>query len=98
MDIITQNSNTTVVEPIVSVFVGYEIFFSSPRTSDKNSVMEDQAFLNMLYLMLCDSLNVSSISPQTVPPENTLAGAPGFEPGLSVLETDVLTIDTMPLQ
>ena len=27
-----------------------------------------------------------------------LAGVPGFEPGLSVLETDVLTVDTIPLQ
>lgn len=27
-----------------------------------------------------------------------MAGAPGFEPGLSVLETDVLAVDTMPLQ
>ena len=26
-----------------------------------------------------------------------MAGVPGFEPGLSVLETDVLTIDTIPL-
>ena len=29
---------------------------------------------------------------------NYLAGVPGFEPGLSVLETDVLTVDTIPLQ
>jgi hypothetical protein len=28
----------------------------------------------------------------------SLAGVPGFEPGLSVLETDVLTVDTIPLQ
>src|SRR6185503_10307577 len=27
-----------------------------------------------------------------------LAGVPGFEPGLSVLETDVLTVNTIPLQ
>src|SRR5688500_7129635 len=27
-----------------------------------------------------------------------LAGVPGFEPGLSVLETDVLTVDTIPLR
>jgi hypothetical protein len=27
-----------------------------------------------------------------------LAGVPGFEPGLSVLETDVLAVDTIPLQ
>ncbi len=29
---------------------------------------------------------------------NQLAGVPGFEPGLSVLETDVLTVDTIPLR
>ena len=29
---------------------------------------------------------------------NSLAGVPGFEPGLSVLETDVLTVDTIPLR
>ena len=28
---------------------------------------------------------------------SNLAGVPGFEPGLSVLETDVLTVDTIPL-
>ena len=27
-----------------------------------------------------------------------MAGVPGFEPGLSVLETDVLTVDTIPLE
>src|SRR5437867_4080705 len=27
-----------------------------------------------------------------------VAGVPGFEPGLSVLETDVLTVDTIPLR
>ena len=27
-----------------------------------------------------------------------MAGVPGFEPGLSVLETDVLTVDTIPLR
>ena len=27
-----------------------------------------------------------------------MAGVPGFEPGLSVLETDVLTVDTIPLK
>src|SRR5262245_51630495 len=27
-----------------------------------------------------------------------LAGVPGFEPGLSVLETDVLAVDTIPLR
>ena len=28
----------------------------------------------------------------------SVAGVPGFEPGLSVLETDVLTVDTIPLR
>ena len=28
----------------------------------------------------------------------SMAGVPGFEPGLSVLETDVLTVDTIPLR
>jgi hypothetical protein len=31
------------------------------------------------------------------PSPDVLAGVPGFEPGLSVLETDVLTVDTIPL-
>ena len=30
--------------------------------------------------------------------QTALAGVPGFEPGLSVLETDVLTVDTIPLR
>src|SRR5829696_1546530 len=29
---------------------------------------------------------------------NQMAGVPGFEHGLSVLETDVLTVDTIPLR
>src|SRR5204863_1537735 len=29
---------------------------------------------------------------------SALAGVPGFETGLSVLETDVLTVDTIPLR
>src|ERR1700681_4164851 len=37
----------------------------------------------------------SSIDTRTFYPN--LAGVPGFEPGLSVLETDVLTVDTIPL-
>ena len=37
----------------------------------------------------------SSIDTETF--YTNLAGVPGFEPGLSVLETDVLTVDTIPL-
>ena len=33
-----------------------------------------------------------------LPSFNLMAGVPGFEPGLSVLETDVLTVDTIPLR
>ena len=41
------------------------------------------------------SLDTSSLNPQLI--YAILAGVPGFEPGLSVLETDVLTVDTIPL-
>jgi hypothetical protein len=41
------------------------------------------------------SLDTSSLDPRTF--YTNLAGVPGFEPGLSVLETDVLTVDTIPL-
>ena len=35
---------------------------------------------------------------QSILLKTVLAGVPGFEPGLSVLETDVLTVDTIPLR
>jgi hypothetical protein len=41
------------------------------------------------------SSSVSFIDTRTF--YTNLAGVPGFEPGLSVLETDVLTVDTIPL-
>ena len=41
------------------------------------------------------SVSCSSFDTQTF--YTSLAGVPGFEPGLSVLETDVLTVDTIPL-
>ncbi len=41
------------------------------------------------------SLSVSFLDTRTF--YTNLAGVPGFEPGLSVLETDVLTVDTIPL-
>ena len=41
------------------------------------------------------SVSFSSLDTRTF--YTNLAGVPGFEPGLSVLETDVLTVDTIPL-
>jgi hypothetical protein len=47
MDIRTQKMMTTVVEPIVSPFVGNDTFRNSAFASVKNSTMEAQSFLNM---------------------------------------------------
>src|SRR5205085_7820555 len=38
------------------------------------------------------------VPPPDASSQKLLAGVPGFEPGLSVLETDVLTVDTIPLR
>jgi hypothetical protein len=38
---------TTVVDPIVSLLVGYEIFFSSERTSLKNSTRAPHTRVNI---------------------------------------------------
>lgn len=43
-----QKTMTTVVDPIVSARVGNDTFFSSPRTSLRNSRIESINFLNML--------------------------------------------------
>ncbi len=83
-DITKQNTTTTDVEPIVSSRVGYETFFSSPFTSMRNSVILAQSFF-------------MSRAPRPFYATRMLAGAPGLEPGPSVLETDMLAIDTMPL-
>ena len=83
-DITKQNTTTTDVEPMVSSRVGYETFFSSPFTSMRNSVIFAQSFF-------------MSRAPRPFYATRMLAGAPGLEPGPSVLETDMLAIDTMPL-
>ena len=49
-----------------------------------------------LFSSSFSSVDTSSLNPQLI--YAILAGVPGFEPGLSVLETDVLTVDTIPLQ
>src|SRR4030095_7201657 len=43
-------------------------------------------------------MDASALSISAMNNFQTMAGVPGFEPGLSVLETDVLTVDTIPLQ
>lgn len=83
-DIMKQNMMTTDEEPMVSSRVGYDTFFSSPLTSMRNSVIFDQSFFMSRASRLLYSTRM-------------LAGAPGLEPGPSVLETDMLAIDTMPL-
>ena len=84
-DIMKQNTTTTEVEPMVSSRVGYETFFNSPFTSMRNSVIFNQSFFTSRASRLPYSTRI-------------VAGAPGLEPGPSVLETDMLAIDTMPLQ
>ena len=43
-------------------------------------------------------MDASALSISAMNNFQTMAGVPGFEPGLSVLEADVLTVDTIPLQ
>ena len=43
-------------------------------------------------------MDASALSISAMNNFQTMAGVPGFEPGLSVLETDVLTVDTIPLR
>lgn len=100
-----QNTMTTVVDPTVSARVGNETFFNSPRTSLKNSRIESIDFLNMraspspvregTYSPTLHQATHIEPGPSAI---ERLAGALGFEPRLSVLETDVLAIDTMPLR
>jgi hypothetical protein len=101
-----QKTMTTVVDPIVSARVGNETFFNSPLTSLKNSRME---LINLVNIPTPSARPISplyylpTLDPATnIEPDPSatqcLAGALGFEPRLSVLETDVLAIDTMPLQ
>src|SRR5690348_14231366 len=76
-DMMMQNTMTTVVEPRVSVLVGKEIFRNSLFTSFVNSTVDAHIFLNMIR-SACQC---------------DMAGAPGIEPGPSVLETDVLAVE-----
>src|SRR5579884_1204912 len=96
-----QNTMTTVVDPVVSPLVGKETFLTSARTSVKNSTTDAQTFLNIFTPAdgkppLTDpapsrlTLDQSRALAQGQP---AVAGAPGIEPGPSVLETDVLAVE-----
>src|SRR6185436_778205 len=105
-----QKTITTVVDPIVSARLGNDTFFSSPRTSLRNSRIELKKFLNMptsplhatertpthlvpVCYQICSSTDLLEPDPSTT---QSLAGALGFEPRLSVLETDVLPLTPCP--
>ena len=101
-DMITQKTTTTEVDPMVSSRVGKDTFFNSDFTSDKNSVillhnlptMHSFSFVHAPKLQILPiSWTFNLMETQTT----SVAGAPGLEPGPSVLETDMLAIDTMPL-
>lgn len=97
-----QKTITTVVDPIVSALVGNEIFLISPRTSVINSTTDAHSFLNTVSLSAPRRPAWRPARPPALRMilygrRSRLAGALGFEPRLSVLETDVLAIDTMPL-
>src|SRR4026207_1376530 len=51
-----------------------------------------------LYELVGAAMGASALSISAMNNFQTMAGVPGFEPGLSVLETDVLTVDTIPLR
>src|SRR6185503_6197488 len=51
-----------------------------------------------LYELVGAPMDASALSISAMNNFQTMAGVPGFEPGLSVLETDVLTVDTIPLR
>ena len=94
---ITQKTSTTEVDPMVSVFEGKVTFLSSPLTSDKNSTMRPQS----LPILFDTPRTVNGHVQPHIHQEfarHAMAGAPGLEPGPSVLETDMLAIDTMPLR
>lgn len=99
-DINMQNTITTVVEPIVSARLGKDTFFSSARTSVTNS-----RTASVMRLNITDSVSSSQTPTDFIPPTSVvspsgrkrgLAGALGFEPRLSVLETDVLPLTPCP--
>src|SRR6266567_1112107 len=60
----------------------------SRRTDGAGSGMAPLILVSSSFINLCRSLIYNAV---------LLAGVPGFEPGLSVLETDVLAVDTIPL-
>ena len=101
-----QNTITTVVEPIVSWLVGNETFLNSLLTSFINSTIEAHVRFSMKILnpsvkkiqLRRFSAGVNSERPIKIRPlqQAELAGALGFEPRLSVLETDVLPLTPCP--
>ena len=83
-DMRIQNTITTVVAPIVSLFDGKDTFFNSLRTPSRNSRTE---------LTNCRNMPCSFHRFHSAWYKLGLAGAPGIEPGPSVLETDVLAVE-----
>lgn len=87
---------------MVSSRVGKDTFFNSDFTSDKNSVilphnlptMHSFSFVHAPKLQILPILGSWTFNGNS---NYSVAGAPGLEPGPSVLETDMLAIDTMPL-
>src|SRR5262245_13398610 len=97
----TQKTITTVVEPIVSARVGNDTFLSSVRTSLRNSLTELIIRVNIVLLFLNAIPKVPHPSAKNHlmaagTSELGVAGALGFEPRLSVLETDVLPLTPCP--
>src|SRR3990167_9369662 len=92
-----QNTITTVVEPMVSALVGNDTFFNSARTSARNNFMDSVIRLNIEPSV---SLTHQPAPPQTVTTTFlsmlSVAGALGFEPRPSVLETEVLPLTPCP--
>src|SRR5215510_14239725 len=92
-----QKTITTVVEPTVSARVGKDTFLSSPRTSTKNSRIDSISFLSIHFSLW---RTVQPPHPRALRlfrhPISGMAGALGFEPRLSVLETDVLPLTPCP--
>ena len=85
-----QKMMTTVVDPMVSFRDGKETFFNSPLTSLRNS---ETAWVIRLNTVFPRSRPLQTNQPAKQPaPHVRMAGAPGIEPGPSVLETDMLAV------
>ena len=85
---------------MVSSRVGKDTFFNSDFTSDKNSVIlpHNLPTMHSFSFVHAPKLQTLPILGHLLETQTTsVAGAPGLEPGPSVLETDMLAIDTMPL-